>query len=43
MVARVVTGVAKEAWAAAMAPPATEVETFPATVPRLDMPAETQK
>lgn len=42
IVARVVMGVAREALAAVMAPPATVVETLPVTVPRLDIPTETQ-
>ena len=41
MVVRVVMGVAREAMAEPMAPPASVVETLPVTVPRLDTPAET--
>lgn len=40
MVASVVMEVAREALAAAMAPPATAVETLPVAVPRLETPAE---
>lgn len=39
-VARVVIGVAKEALTCAPAVPATVVEMFPVTVPRLETPAE---